>query len=108
MRQDVNGRSVKLLLVSMTVVHSGKGKGMKITWTKPYECPQGRKKIMVETAIIEKGPSDRFHLYGGKRPIETMWTLFDQETDTQHFLYGEGWEGARKSAARRILEVLKK
>lgn len=27
-----------------------------------------------------------------------MWVLWDEETKTQWFLYGEGWEGARARA----------
>lgn len=85
---------------------------MSIAWNDPVLVKQkGRgnfKPIEVKTAS-GSAPEDRFHLYQTRamaKQIPTMWVLFDQETGTQHYLYGEGWEGAQDKAAVRIQRIL--
>jgi hypothetical protein len=85
---------------------------IRVAWKKPVLVPQGRsgrgKKVPVHAAIV-KGNTDRFLLYQkSSTPIPTMWTLWDQAKDVQHYLYGEGLAGAKSSATQRIQEVLEK
>jgi len=78
-------------------------------WSEPQQVPQQgtRKKVTVEVALLDAHP-ERFVLYqNAAGMIPTMWTLWDQATGTQHFLYAEGWENARQVAAARIETVLK-
>ncbi len=56
-------------------------------------------------------PESRFHLYQMKEmrgPLATMWILFDEPKNSQHYLCGEGWEGAQSAAEGRITEILAK
>lgn len=81
---------------------------MEITWNKPELASQQgkRKKILVSEAVVP-GHEERFYLYqSGGTMIPTMWTLWDTTTGTQHFLHGEGWEGAQQVANERIPEIL--
>ena len=85
---------------------------MTISWSDPYPVkPKGRgnfKPIDVKTAQGDV-PEDRFHLYQTRDMVQwtpTMWVLYDEVTETQHYLYGEGWEGAQGRARYTITQVL--
>ena len=79
---------------------------LEICWSAEELFPQGKKQIPVKTALLQEH-EHRFHLYySGGKMISTMWTLWDEKTNIQWYLYGEGWEGAEKSAAERINEIL--
>ena len=83
-----------------------------LTWSDPYPTKQKgkRKPIDVKTALGDV-PESRFHLYQtadmAKR-VKTMWVLYDQVTETQHFLYGQGWDEAQFAAKNRIIQTLEK
>jgi len=84
---------------------------MPLSWTDAYPVvpPKKRKPIDVKTAQGDV-PEGRFHLYQTSdmaKKVKTMWVLYDQVTETQHFLYGEEWVGAQTAAERRIDQVLK-
>jgi len=83
-----------------------------ISWSDPYPVkPKGRgnfKPIDVKTAQGDV-PEGRFHLYQTRHMVEvipTMWVLYDQITEAQHYLYGEGWRGAETKGSQRISEIL--
>ena len=83
---------------------------IRVAWKKPTLVPQGRsgrgKKIPVHAAIVREN-TDRFLLYqtNAKR-IYSMWTLWDQAKDVQHFLYGDDLKQAKDNGVKRIRQVL--
>jgi hypothetical protein len=79
---------------------------MNIIWIKS-EAPQGKKTIPVEVAAV-KDHENRFVLYktSEKPNIDTMWSLHDFVRDSTHWIYGEGWDGARVSATKKVKEIL--
>ncbi len=80
----------------------------KITWSDPVPTKQGRKKKLLDVKEATVGKKDsRFFLYNnGGKLIPTMWTLYDKDTGSQHFLYGQGWEDTERTATGRIQEIL--
>lgn len=77
-----------------------------MAWSKQVETKQGRKKILVKIAKV-KSHQNRFYLYNsGGKYIPTMWTLYDNHSDIQYFLYGVDWKEAQKTADGRIKEIL--
>lgn len=81
-------------------------------WSAPEMMPQEGKRTRVEvkTAILPEH-YHRFHLYQTPdmaRRVKTMWVLWDEKTGAQHYLCGDGWEGAEQAAAQRIGEILGK
>lgn len=83
---------------------------IRVAWKKPVTVPLGRKGGKKKTeahAAIVKGHTNRFVLYqSAAKRIPTYWTLWDQETDTQHFLFGDGLADAKAHARDRIREIL--
>lgn len=80
---------------------------MTIQWSG-FEQLQAGKKTVPAKAVLPTEPNPvRFVLWqSGGTQIPTMWTLYDYQTQTQHYLYGEGWEGAQAKAEERIGQVL--
>lgn len=81
---------------------------LEVNWSLPQYVQQSgkKKRIMVETALLDDHP-DRFVLFQTNAGmIPTMWSLWDRGTETQHFLYASGWEHARLVAAERIERTL--
>lgn len=73
---------------------------MEVIWNKPeLTSQQGKKKKVLVSEAVVPGHEGRFYLYqSGGGMIPTMWTLWDTKTGTQHFLHGNGWEGAQQAA----------
>jgi hypothetical protein len=77
---------------------------MKVEW-KPDLAKQGRKTIRVEKASVPEHDG-RFILYPCSKIVVTMWCMYDSTLEIQHYLNGDGWDGARKAAEKRISEVM--
>ncbi len=77
-----------------------------MTWSKFTETKQGRKKITVKIARV-KSHQNRFYLYNsGGKLVPSMWTLYDNWSDTQYFLYGADWRQAQKISDVKIKAIL--
>lgn len=77
---------------------------MDIKWSGPQEVEQeGKRKPIIAEAAMD----DRFVLcQSGGEMIPTMWALYDQETQTTHYLGASGWNEAKRVATECITEVL--
>jgi hypothetical protein len=82
-----------------------------IRWSNPVPTkPKGRGNyatIPVKTAGGSV-PADRFRLFQTRdmqKKLPTMWVLWDEQSDTRHFIYGQGWEGAQQAAEGIINSV---
>ena len=65
----------------------------------------GGAQVLVRVVLGDDPP--RFILFQtAPERIDTMWTLWDVATETQWYLYGEGWEGAQRKAEIRIEKIL--
>lgn len=79
---------------------------MEIKWSGPQEVEQEGKP---EPIIAEAAMDDRFILYqSGGKMIPTMWSMYDQETQTTYFLKASDWDDAKRVASERIAEALKR
>jgi hypothetical protein len=77
---------------------------MEIKWSGPQEVEQeGKRKPIVAEAAMD----NRFVLYqSGGTMIPTMWSMYDQETQTTYFLKADDWDDAKRVASERITEAL--
>ena len=78
-----------------------------MAWSELKDAQQeGKQEPIQVRECLDQTPA-RFCLFQSDK-ILTLWTLYDNQTRTQHFLYGEDWAEAQEKADKRMVRVLEK